>query len=377
MYRIGFDAKRLFNNFTGLGNYSRTLVHNLANYFPDNDYYLFTPKVTRNTETQYFLNSPLFTVRQPLGGWRVWWRTSGIKKDLKRQHIQLYHGLSHEIPLGLQKTGIPSVVTIHDLLFKRFEKQYSAVDRIIYDLKFGYACRHADQVIAISEATKADIIRFYGIQPEKIEVIYQSCNERFIQEKSNRTIENMLVRYQLPRDYLLYVGAIVERKNLLGLIKAVEMLPAAIDLPLVVVGRGGQYEKMVRNYVDSRKLSRRVLFIQPDFADLPPLYQQADVFIYPSFGEGFGIPILEALFSETPVITSNLSSLPEAAGPHSCLVDPARPDAIAAGIEKILNDSEYRTTMIREGFQYAQRFKGEPLTRQLINLYEKLLSSQG
>lgn len=373
MYRIGFDAKRLFNNFTGLGNYSRTLVYNLANYFPDNDYYLFTPKVTRNTETQYFLSSPLFTVRQPLKGWPIWWRTSGIKKDLKRQHIQLYHGLSHEIPLGIQHTGIRSVVTIHDLLFKRFEKQYRAADRFVYDLKFGYACRNADQVIAISEATKADIIRYYGIPQEKIEVIYQSCNERFIQEKSNRTIENMLVRYQLPRDYLLYVGAIVERKNLLGIIRALEMLPAAIDLPLVVVGSGGHYEAVVRDYVNSRKLAGRVLFIQPDFADLPPLYQQADVFIYPSFGEGFGIPILEALFSETPVITSNLSSLPEAAGPYSCLVDPTRPEAIAAGIEKILNDSEYRTTMIREGFQYAQQFKGEPLTRQLINVYDRLL----
>ena len=373
MYRIGFDAKRLFNNFTGLGNYSRTLVQNLANYFPENDYYLFTPKVVKNGETQFFLNSPLFTVQQPRHGWPAWWRTAGIKKDLRKHHIQLFHGLSHEIPVGIRKTGIKSVVTIHDLLFKRFTGQYNAADRYIYDLKFRYACRNADRIIAISEATKTDIMNDYGIPEEKIRVVYQSCNERFMQERSNRTIDQMLAKYNLPRDYLLYVGAIVERKNLLGVVKALEILPASVDLPLVVVGRGGQYEMEVKNYLSAANLAGRVLFIQPDFADLPPLYQQADVFVYPSFGEGFGIPILEALFSETPVVTSNLSSLPEAAGPHSCLIDPASPEAIAAGIEKVLTDSDYRSTMIREGYQYAQRFKGEPLTRQLMGIYDRIL----
>ena len=375
MFRIGFDAKRLFNNFTGLGNYSRTLLANLATYYPEHAYFLFTPKIKVREETHFFQNDPLFSVQMPKNKFAPLWRTRSMVKDLQKHNIQLYHGLSHELPLHIAEKKIRSVVTIHDLLFKHFPHQYAAIDRRIYDGKFRYACRQADSIVAISEATKRDIVQYYGIDPQKIEVIYQSCHERFMVTKSQSTIQQTLLRHGLPSEYLLYVGSVIERKNLLGVIKAVESLSPGFQLPLVVVGGGkGAYRDKVKNYISARRLQHKVFFINPLSSELPALYQQAAVFLYPSFGEGFGIPILEALFSKTPVITSRLSSLPEAAGPSSYLLDdPSAPLAIAQGIEGILGDEQFRNQMIEKGYVYAQRFRGEPLTHQMMALYESIL----
>ncbi len=373
MFRIGYDAKRLFTNFTGLGNYSRTLLRNLASFYPDNEYFLYTPRVWKSPETTFFLNSPLFSVHRPKRGIGAWWRSFSVVNDLKRHKIQLFHGLSHEIPAGIRQAGIPTIVTMHDLAFKRYPSFYPFLDRQVYDIKFRHACQKADRIVAISEHTKRDIIEFYGIAPEQIVVIYQSCHERFQQEKSQKTIDYVLKKYQLPRDYFLFVGALNERKNLLAVLEAMVQLPQDLQLPLVVIGEGQLYKKKVLDFVQRHRLQRMVYFVRPEFEDMPAIYQQADVFIYPSFYEGFGIPILEALFSETPVITSNVSSLPEAAGPDSWLVQPDHPEEIAAGIEKILSDEAFRRHMIEKGYQYAQRFQGELLTDQMMELYEDVL----
>lgn len=373
MFRIGYDAKRLFNNFTGLGNYSRTLLQNMATYYPDNEYFLYTPRVNKSPETAFFLNSPLFSVHAPRRGSGAWWRSFSVVNDLKRHKIQLFHGLSHEIPSGVRKAGIPSVVTMHDLAFKRFPHFYPFFDRHIYDFKFRYACQHAERIVAISESTRNDVVEFYDIAPEKISVIYQSCHERFQQEKSQKTIDYILKKYQLPKDYLLFVGSLSERKNPLAILQAMVQLPSALQLPLVIIGDGQPYKKKIQDFAQRHKMQRKVLFIRPEYEDMPAIYQQADVFIYPSFYEGFGIPILEALFSETPVITSNVSSLPEAAGPDSWLVNPDRADEIAAGIQKILEDQAFRRNMIEKGYQYAQRFQGDLLSDQMMELYEDVL----
>lgn len=374
MLHLAFDAKRLFTNFTGLGNYSRTLLRNLAEYYPEQTYFLFTPRVERNSETQYFLSSPAFDVHLPSARPAWYWRSRGVLGDLRRMGIDLYHGLSHEIPMGIQYTGIRSVVTIHDLIFRRYPEQYPWLDRQVYDFKFGYACRHADHVIAISESTRQDVMEFYGVPAERITVIYQSCSERFLHKRSQKTIEEVQRRYQLPADYLLYVGSLIERKNLLGILQAYTHLEPRDRLPLVIVGGGrNAYREQVIDFAREHGLAELLYFVLPDFDDLPALYQQARLFLYPSYYEGFGIPVIEALFSGTPVLTSRTSSLPEAAGPDAWLVDPARPAEIAEGIHTILHDADLRRRMINGGFNYAQRFLGEPLTHQLMELYRKIL----
>lgn len=373
MYRIGYDAKRLFNNFTGLGNYSRTLLRNLADYYPDNAYLLYTPKIVSNEETRFFLNSAMYHVQLPRTRFKNWWRTSGVKKDLQRERIDLFHGLSHEIPWGIDKIGIRTIVTMHDVAFKRYPDYYPWIDLQIYDLKFRHACRQADRIVAISESTKRDIINYYGIKPEKIAVIYQSVHERFMQEKAPEIINGVLRKYQLPASFLLYVGSITKRKNLLNLVKALPMIPTSLQLPLVVIGKGGSYRQRVQEYIARRRMEKQVLFTSVDFNDLPAIYQRASVFIYPSYYEGFGIPLMEALFSRTPVVTTNVSSLPEAGGPGATLIDPDKPEAIANALSELLNDCELRKEKIETGYLYAQQFRGEPLARQMAALYDDLL----
>ena len=170
--KIGFDAKRAFHNNTGLGHYSRTLIRSLANYYPEHEYYLFNPKPA----TLFRIDGGNIHEVRPTGMidklLSSAWRSSRVKNDLQRLQIQLYHGLSHEIPIGIRSTGIPSVVTIHDLIHERYPEQYNRVDVSIYRKKFRYACENANHVIAISEQTKRDIIQFYKTPEEKITVCY-------------------------------------------------------------------------------------------------------------------------------------------------------------------------------------------------------------
>ncbi len=377
MLKIGYDAKRLFNNFTGLGNYSRTLLRSLSEYYPDHAYYLYTPKITQSEDAQFFLNNPSFTIRMPQRKWYgAWWRTTGVKRDLLKRKLDLYHGLSHEIPVGIRQTEIKSVVTIHDLIFKRYPHHYTFIDRAIYNSKFKYACENADRIVSISESTKKDIVDFYGIEAGKIDVIYQSCHDRFKQQRSKSSINEVLAKYNIPSEFLLYVGSLTERKNLLGILKAYEILKQEEWMPLVVVGKGGEYKKKVLKYIAEKKLTKMVKFVNVHDDELPALYQAAAVFIYLSYCEGFGLPIIEALFSQTPVITSNVSSLPEAAGPDSLLISPEDTEALVHALRRILSDSQLRNTCIKKGYGYAQKFSTEPLTTQLMQTYQEVLQSK-
>lgn len=373
MHRIGFDAKRLFNNFTGLGNYSRTLVRNLVYYYPDLAYFLYTPTIQRNEDTKLFLTSPAYFVQTPNKLEKPGWRSYRIRQQLKKHKIDLFHGLSNEIPFGLDRLPIQKVVSIHDLIYKHYPKHYPAFDRKVYDFKTQYACQHSDVVIAISESTKADLINYYQVPEHKIQVIYQTCAEDFFQDKSAALIEKVSKKYKLPQDYMLYVGSITERKNLLSILQAMKLLPREMELPFVIVGNGKEYLTEVKTYIEQENLSKYIHFINPDNEDLPFIYQKANIFIYPSFYEGFGIPIIEALFSRTPVITSNCSSMPEAAGPDSILINPKDPGEISHAIDIVLTDSALQQKMIKKGFAYAQRFHPEPLTKELMDLYKRIL----
>lgn len=370
--KIGFDAKRLFNNFTGLGNYSRTLLNNLIAYYPENEYHLFTPKVQDNQETKPFLHHPALQLHLPTTRFKNYWRTRGIKKNLERAKIDLFHGLSHEIPIGIQTRSIQSVVTIHDLIFKYYPKDFPLIDRTVYNRKFRYACQQANLVIAISENTKQDIIEFYGTAAEKVKVIYQTCHDRFKIKLERAIIHNILQKHELPENFALYVGSVIKRKNLEGIIRAVALLPKAIQLPIIVIGRGKEYKKHCLQLIERLKLQHLFHFPEIRFNELPALYQAAQLFLYPSYYEGFGIPIIEALYSACPVLTSNVSSLPEAAGGGGHYVDPQDSEAIAAGMEKMLSDSIYRIQLIEKGQQHLSNFDAQVLTNQLMSAYRSL-----
>jgi glycosyltransferase involved in cell wall biosynthesis len=377
---LAFDAKRAFHNSTGLGHYSRTLIRSLAQYHPQHQYYLFNPKPNSRFELK---GHNLHEIR-PSGIlhklFSSAWRSSWVKSDLKKWKIDIYHGLSHEIPVGIRQTGIRSVVTIHDLIHERYPEQYNPIDVKIYSKKFQYACANADRVIAISEQTKQDIIEFYKTPAEKIVVCYQSCNPVFGQtvvEAEKNRVRNL---YGLPATYFLYVGSIIERKNLLNICKAMFMLRNDIDVPLVVIGEGGKYKQQVKDYIRQNGLEKKIIFlseslsakISPAFQsgeDFPAIYQSAVAMIYPSFFEGFGIPVLEALWSRLPVITSNVSCLPEAGGDGAYYVSPASTEEIAQGMKKIYSNPELSETLRDKGWLHAQAFTQERCAGKVMDVY--------
>lgn len=367
--KIGFDAKRLYNNFTGLGNYSRTTIDILTEYVPQHQYFLYTPKVTKNEVTLPYLQSAKCRTCLPEGTMKgSLWRSYGLAGDLQRDEIDLFHGLSNEIPTGLAKRGIPSVVTIHDVAFHTFKDMYRWHDRMIYHQKWKYACRHANHIIAISESTKADIIHFFNVPEEKISVIYQPVNKVYYEENVKiKELKNV-------NPYMLYVGSVNSRKNLLGIVKAMELLPTDLQIPLTIVGGGGSYKRQVEQYIAEHHMEHLFHWTSAiDSVSLKQLYAQATLFLYPSFYEGFGLPVVEALLSGCPVLTSNTSSLPEAGGPDSLQTDPRNIEEIRDGIVRILTDDSLRKQMIEGGRQYAlDKFHPETIAGQLANIYEKM-----
>jgi glycosyltransferase involved in cell wall biosynthesis len=312
------------------------------------------------------------------------WRGNWVKEDLQQLNIELYHGLSHEIPVNIQKTSIKSIVTIHDLIFERYPEQFKLIDRKIYSKKFRYSCEHADKIIAISNQTKQDIIDLYKTPAEKIEVCYQSCNPAFGEKVTEDVKQSIKTKYNLPDRYFLYVGSIIERKNLLSICKAIHLIRDEINIPLVVIGNGGEYKQKVKDYISQNKLEDRIIFLSdnptakhsPGFqsaADFPAIYQQTIAMIYPSVFEGFGIPVLEALWSRIPVITSNVSCLPEAGGEGAFYVDPTKPEEIAQQMKHILNDDSFVQQQIEKGWQHAQRFSNFNTAAKVMEVYEQVV----
>lgn len=367
--KIGFDAKRAFLNYTGLGNYSRDSIRILGSHFPQHDYHLYTPEAAANERLSFIENKKQYHIHTPntfLGKtFKGLWRSVQLSKVLAQDKITLFHGLSHELPRGIERTGVRTVVTIHDLIFIRYPHLFKAVDRTIYLKKFTHACEVADHIIAVSEQTKADLINFLAVPAEKISVIYQGCHQVFQKELDNDFKNKVKTEHQLPESYLLSVGTIEERKNLLTILKA---LPKSQHL--VIVGNGKAYKDRCLSYIKEQQLEEQVTFLSGlSLKELAAVYQGADILIYPSLFEGFGIPILEALFSKTPVITTEGGCFSEAGGPHSYYIKPTDSTALRSAILEIQSDNTLRESMIKHGLEHAKQFTDDKIAERLMNLY--------
>lgn len=363
--KIAFDAKRFFNNSSGLGNYSRDLVRVLAIYFPDNEYLLLNK--SKSSKGEEILNQANVEFIATSKG--KFSRQLKMGKNAQQAGADIFHGLSGELPLKWNSKPIKKVVTIHDLIFLKFPKYYSFFDRKIHFWKFRRAAHQADKIIAISEQTKKDIVQYLKLPEERICVVYQGCHDAFKVKKSEDELNELKLKFALPERFLLNVGTIEERKNLLRVVKAIK----ENEIPLVVIGRKTKYFKRVNRFIIKNKMQQRVHFLEGvSMNELAALYQLADVFVYPSVYEGFGIPVIEALFSGTAVITSNTSSLPEAGGPDSLYVNPENVEDLKAKIEFLWNNESERRRRAEKGLEYAKKFEEERVAGDMMRIYQSL-----
>lgn len=376
--KVGFDAKRIFHNFRGLGNYSRTLVESLIKHHPENSYTLFTPRFKDKRALEWRKRFNKLEVVEPVTGigkaFSSTWRSLMLAPVIKEKGIEIFHGLSHELPPGLRRRGIKSVVTIHDLIFLRFPHYFPWVDRQVYFHKVTHAVQSADIVLAICEQTKRDLITYINCPEEKIRVVFQSCHPSFYSGLKNEELEKVREIYSLPEHYILTVGAIEERKNALSLVQAFSRIKDLIPHDLILIGDGKDYRKKVEKEILEHGLKDRIRIESGVNSDhLPAIYQAADLFVYPSFFEGWGIPIVEALFSDTPVITSAGSCFPESGGPGSVYVNPHSVEDIAEKMEKVLFDDDLSASMVRQGRAHAELFHWKNTSAELIKVYKELL----
>lgn len=361
--KIGFDAKRLFHNNTGLGNYARNLVKQLYECYPENEYHLFTPKISDQDYAKFFIDNNFIIHTKPKWAISWFWRTIGVSKKVNALHLDIYHGLSHEIPYFINPRT-KTVVTIHDLIYEIKASLFSPIDRLFYKIKYRSSCQRADHIIAISNQTKVDLEKYYQIT-HKTTCLYQSCADLF--QQNNPTTES-------PKEYFLYVGTLNERKGLLQIVKAYALLPDQFKLPFVVIGDGGEYKNQVLKEIKINNLQQYFLFKgNIDNNKLLKYYDDSLCLVLPSLYEGFGIPIIESLFRKRPVITSKISSLPEACGPGGVLIDPLRPEEIANAMILLFDESKWNR-LSHQGYQYVQNcFSTKITTQKLMVFYQKLV----
>lgn len=363
---IGYEAKRIYHNHSGLGNYGRNLIRALAADNPDSEFRLYNPwpgSVSFPAPSNVIEQLPALKSKL----YAQLWRRRFISKQAQREGVEIFHGLSAELPQGLSKLGIKSIVSIHDLIFLRYPELYKAIDRKIYKRKALAACQRADLVVAISHQTREDLIKLLGISPSKIKVIGQGCAPEFWEDHQDLG-EALVKREALPERFGLFVGTLEPRKNPVALAQAC----LAENIPLVLVGRPKKYWVDFYNSLsaEEKKLIRPIK-VGPN-AELAGLYQKATFMAYPSNFEGFGIPLVEAMACNTALISSANSALKEVAGPGTLLVKENTPEQLGTAIRKFWEDEDLRQKSIKQNRNFVAQFKDQVIARQWMDTYREL-----
>ena len=380
---IGYDGKRAFQNKTGLGNYSRSLINILASNFPQHQYLLFAPRQTGLFEINGLQNVRAITPKQFFyKRYPFLWRRSGMVKDIIKSGVEIYHGLSNELPHGIEKTGVKTVVTIHDLIFERFPETYNFDERYIHRWKIKHACKVADAIIAISQQTRNDLVDIYKVPANKIFTCYQSCNPIFQQLISAEEKNAVKTKYQLPDKYFLFVSSIAPRKNLVTVCNAMVLLKEKLTIPLVVIGNGKKEKELVKTFMIENGLAGKLIILNDlpqsndigftTAMDFPAIYQQAVALIYPSIFEGFGLPVLEAMWSRLPVICSSTSSLPEVGGDAVLYFYPIDHEVLSQHMLDVANNETLAEDLRRKGMEQAQHFDAVKHANNIIEVYKSL-----
>jgi len=366
--RIAFDAKRYFHNNTGLGRYSRELVDGLSRYYPENDYLLCNPRNSGRIDLHDGFKLLAPTVTNAL--YAAYWRSAGVVRELKKQNARIYHGLSNEIPFGLRTAKIRSAVSVHDMIYLRYPHLYKRADRWIYERKVEFAATHADAVIATSQQTADDISFFYPVRSNRIVVVYQAVNMPQPTVQEDQAVQR---KYELPQDYFLYVGTVEERKNLIGVLQAMQLSQNRKQSLAVVGKHHPAYHRECVDFIRKHGMQKQVGFYDGVTRDeLASFYKNSTALVYPSYFEGFGIPIVEAHLCGTPVITSVGGCFAETAAEAALFVNPAEPQEIADAMHKLENEPSLRRLLVTRGAENAKRFTSEKFAASVMDVYKQL-----
>jgi glycosyltransferase involved in cell wall biosynthesis len=370
--RIAIDARKLRDY--GIGTYVRNLLRELARIDHSTEYAVLCRE--QDCATVREMGPNFRAVKEAAGAYSVGEQFS-VPLDLRRERVKLFHAPHYVLP---PLTPCRSVVTIHDCIHLRFP-QYLP-NRLAYAYaraSLWTATHRAARVITVSEASKRDILRYFTIPESRIEVIYNAIDERFWQQPTPDDMERVRQRYRLDAPFVLYTGNIKPHKNLERLIEAFNVLrqsPHLKHVQLLIIGDEISKYASLRRAVHRYKLHKHVRFFGfVSDQTLAALYRLADVFVFPSLYEGFGLPPLEAMASGTPVITSNVSSLPEVVGDAALMIDPYDSSAIADALRRVLTDAALRADLRARGFDRARSFSWERSIRRVREIYDEVLTA--
>jgi glycosyltransferase involved in cell wall biosynthesis len=363
--RIGIDARKLHD--FGIGTYIRNLLRHLARLDAQTEFVIFCRPEDR--ETLAAVGENFRPVPETSGNYSIAEQFT-IPWAVKREGVTLFHAPHYVLPPLVPS---PSVVTIHDVIHLMFPQYLPNKVAFSYaKWSITQAARRATRIMTVSESSKRDILRFVDTEPGKIDVIYNAYDERFAIEPREADVVRVRERYQLHDEFVLYAGNVKPHKNLERLIQAFDLVrKQGLDhLKLVLIGDDISKYTALRRAVHQYNLHKYVRFLgyMPE-ETLAVMYRLAGVFVFPSLYEGFGLPPLEAMASGTPVVTSNVSSLPEVAADAAVLVDPYDPQAIADGIYRVLTDERLRHDLVRKGIARAGMFSWETSVRRVRAIY--------
>ena len=362
--RVAIDTRKIHD--FGIGTYIRNLLRQLARIDRDTEYVLLCREADLGVAAQ--LGPNFRSVREPSPNYSLREQIH-VPWVLRRERPDVYHAPHYVLPIGVR---CRSVVTIHDCIHLMFPQYLPNRAAYAYAQASMWTASHrSDRILTVSEASKRDILHLFNVRPEKIVVVYNAIDEHFRTEPSEEHVARVRERYQLDHKFVLYVGNIKPHKNLVRLIEAFSQLRRDHDdLKLLIIGDEISKLPALRRAVHSLKLHKHVRFLGYLHDDtLSVLYRLASVFVFPSLYEGFGLPPLEAMASGTPVVTSNISSLPEVTGDAAVLVDPYDVDSIVDGMRRVLDDPALAAELSRRGLIRAREFSWERSVEKTLAVY--------
>jgi glycosyltransferase involved in cell wall biosynthesis len=371
--RIGIDATSLPAQLTGAGNYVFQLLSALARGDRANEYLVFTTSC--QAEALGVEREGFRVVRRdfPGRGMRLAWEQLALPALVHRYRLDVLHSPHYTMPL---RHSARSVVTFHDLTFVLYPELHQLAKRLFFPAMMRWTARHAQRIIAVSESTRVDLVRTLGVSPERVTTVLSAADADYRPTAPARVAE-VCARYGIRAgEYLLYVGVLEPRKCIDQLVEAFgRIAPAANGLQLVIAGKRGWMYDQIFAQVAALGLEERVRF--PGYvprADLPGLYSGARAFVYPSRYEGFGLPVLEAMSCGTPVVTTNVSSLPEVAGDGALLVDPGDVTGLTAALARVVHDASLRRELSCRGQIRAANFSWERCAKDTVRVYEAAMA---